>query len=153
MTENIQIEDVFDSVLVSMTKALTGMELVRVMPEEWTEKNTLIETIITYGKFDSCMWFEVGMDLYEQIISAMNGGIPPEEEEKLLYMNEYVNIVCGRAISVINNKMGKASRLSVPKFQKSIGEETVRKPGEEKKELVYRTEKGFLHFVVLYTLQ
>ena len=46
----------------------------------------------------------------------MNGGTAASEDEKLLYINEYINIVCGCALSNISNKIGGASRLTVPVF-------------------------------------
>ena len=37
-----------------------------------------------------------------------------QRTKKILYINEYVNIVCGRALSEINNQMGVSSRLINP---------------------------------------
>lgn len=153
MKENIQIDEVFDHVLVSLTKALAGIELKQTEPESWEEKDILVETIYTNGNFDSFILFEIEPELFEYIVSMMHGGDPPDEEEKPLYMNEYINIICGRAVSVINNKMGNTSRLSVPTFHGVSLGTGGEQHGAEQRILLYKTEKGFMRIVIYYTFQ
>lgn len=152
MTNSIQIDEVFDRVLVSMTKVLTGLEINNTEREEREVKNAFVETIHTSGNFDAFISCEVEPELYEYIIFAMHGGSSPCEEEKPLYMNEFMNIICGRSVSIINNSTGYASRLSVPTFHDSLQEVTVQ-PKAEQKVLFYGTTKGVLRFVINYTFR
>lgn len=155
MRENIQIhvDELFNRELVSLTKALAGIELIQAGQENWGNRDTLVETIYTNGDFNSFILVEMEQELFEYIVSMMHGGSPPDEEEKPLYMNEYINIICGRAISVINNERGHKSRLSVPTFHGNSFEESYEKYGTEQTTLIYKTEKGFMRFVICYTFQ
>ncbi len=153
MVDSIQVEEVFDRVWVNITKALTGLEMKSVAQDHWKAENTLVETIYTSGNFDAYILCELDLELYEYIISAMYGGGMPPEEERILYLNEYINIICGRAVSVINNATGYASRLSVPTFYKSIKDFNETESKAERKTLLYETEKGFMRIVINYTFQ
>lgn len=153
MVDSIQVEEVFDRVWVAVTKKLTGLDIIQTDSNGWSSKNTLVETIFTSGKFDAYIICEIDMELYEYIISSMYGEGLPSEEEKILYLNEYINIICGRAVSVINNATGYASRLSVPVFYKSIEDFRGMEPKGEQKTLLYKTEKGFMRIVINYTFQ
>lgn len=155
MREHIQIDvdEVFNRELVSLTKALAGIELIQTGEESWEKGDTLVETIYTNGDFNSFILLEMESELFEYIVSMMHGGSPPAEEEKPLYMNEYINIICGRAISVINNERGNTSRLSVPTFHGKSMEEEYEEVGTEQRILLYKTEKGFMKFVIYYTFQ
>ncbi len=153
MVESVQVDEVFDRVWVTFTKVLTGLEINRTTESNWKGKNTLMETIYTSGNFDAYIMCEMDLELYEYIISKMYGGCIPPEEERILYLNEYINIICGRAVSVINNATGYASRLSVPTFY-PCGEDFCETESKaEKKTLIYETEKGFMRIVINYTFQ
>ncbi len=153
MTDSIQVEEVFDRVWVTITKALTGLDIKKSSRKDWNGENTLVETIYTSGNFDAYILCEMDLELYEHIISAMYGGCTPPEEERILYLNEYINIICGRAVSVINNATGYASRLSVPMFYHSVDEFDEIETRAEKRTLLYETEKGFMRIVIHYTFQ
>lgn len=153
MREHIQIEKVFDQVLVSLTRVLAGVELTHAEPVSWGKKDTLVETIYTNGNFDSFILLEMESELFEYIVAMMNGGDPPGEEEKTLYMNEYINIICGRAISMINNELGNTSRLSVPTFHGASLKTSGEQQGKEQTVLFYGTEKGYMKLRIYYTFQ
>ena len=153
MKENIQISEVFDHTLVSLTKALAGIELEKAETKSWEAKDKFVETINTKGKFDSYILCEIEADLFEHIVTMMHGGSPPTEEEKVLYINEYINIICGRAISAINNELRVTSRLSIPTFHGRSLNETEKQEKAEQRVLWYQTEKGSMRFVIYYTFQ
>lgn len=153
MTNSIQIDEVFDHVLVSITKTLADLDMVKVRPDGWKAENALVETIYTNGSFDAYILCEIEPELFEYIVSTMHGGSPPCKEEKPLYMNEYINIICGRAVSIINNVTGYASRLSVPTFHGSAEDIDNIQTKAEQKVLLYGTEKGFMRIVINYTFQ
>lgn len=154
MTDSIQVDEVFDRVLVSITKVLTGLEMQREEPEAWSAAEAFAETIYTNGNFEAYLLFEIDQKLFEYIVATMHGGSPPQRDEKILYMNEYTNIICGRAVSIINNATGYASRLSIPTFHQSLDEvEEEETDGAEQKILLYETEKGFLRIVIRYTFR
>lgn len=80
----------------------------------------------------------------------MNSGEPASDDEKLLYINEYINIVCGFALSNISNKIGGSSKLTVPVFLKKG--ETIREKDRKSKHIVlyYETDIGVLRVTVYY---
>ncbi len=150
MTEKIQINEVFDKEVVSLTKSLTGIHLKQVPASGWKGREIIMESIHTKGNFDALIVCQIEQKLFEDIILRMNGGSLPPEREIALYINEYMNIICGRAVSVINNLTGNASRLSLPTFHGNVSEA----PEEIKKQeniLLYESEEGLLRFVVRYT--
>lgn len=89
--------------------------------------------------------------LYQAIVKAMHGGTLPVEEECILYLKEYVNIVCGRAVTVLNNKIGMSSRLSVPYDWEEAPERG--KAWQETIQLYFETAYGDMQIMVDYSAQ
>ncbi len=153
MTEKIQIDKVFDHEVVSLTKALTGLNLKKAPQENWRGKKNFAESIRTKGNFDAVITCQMEQSLFYDIILRMHGGTLPTEQETVLYINEYMNIICGRALSAINNITGNASRLSVPMFHGEIEgalEENLKK---DEYILLYEAEEGLIRFIIQYTFQ
>lgn len=112
---NIEVGAIFKKAFIDMTSRLSSVEL----NEEKKQKNVAAseETrimILTKGSFQSYIVCSMDKELGEVIVLGMNNGKPLEQEEKELYIKEYINIICGHGLSYINGCLGTASRLSVP---------------------------------------
>ena len=154
---NMDVKEIFDTSFCEVTKKLVKLELKKVCDEEGKEedkeKADLLskgyrEAIETHGCINSVVICQFSDELFRYIIDTMNNGVTPSEEEAPLFLNEYINIACGHAISRMNNLAGQSSRLSIPSFYQE-GE-----PLEDKwiihsgRWLSYRTEIGRLHIFI-----
>ncbi len=123
---NMDVKEIFDTSFCEVTKKLVKLELKKVCDEEGKE---------------------------EDKADLLNNGVTPSKEEVPLYLNEYINIACGHAVSRMNNLAGQASRLSIPSFYQE------EEPLEDKwgvhsgRWLSYHTEIGRLHIFIKYSLQ
>lgn len=93
---------------------IDGIELMKMGQKDFSSQNKHVITILTKGQFQSMITIWLDQELSEEIIYHMNYDQPVAPEEKMLYIKEYMNIVCGHGLSVINGILGSASRLSIP---------------------------------------
>lgn len=156
---SMDVKEIFDNAFCEVTKKLVKLELQKVCDDEGKEDEAVLlkkgvrEAIETHGYINSKIvcWFSD--ELFRYIIITMNNGVIPSEEEIPLYLNEYINIACGHAISRLNNLAGRSSRLSVPNFyhkEEPLEEKWVIHAGQY---LSYRTDIGGLHIFIKYSLQ
>lgn len=139
--------------VISITKALTGLELEKMDSHKWNGKHIVVDVIHTKGFFKASIVCEMEQELFHHIISAMYGGELPPEEEQALYINEYMNIVFGRMVSKINNMTGSVSRLSPPEY---CGESVPTYELSDRMNrltLAYRTNRGLLRFTIQFAFQ
>ena len=154
---NNELEKIFDDAFCDVTKKLVKLELQKVCDDE--EKRELLlkegyrEVIETHGYMNARIvcWFSD--ELFHYIIDMMNMGETPSEEEIPLFLNEYINITCGYAVSKLNNLSGHSSRLSVPAFYQ--GNEGLEEKGmlQDGMYLAYRTKMGQLHIFMSYSFK
>lgn len=130
--------DVFQKAFTEVTLMLTKI------PLQGTVNGTVDECkeqimLFTSGFIEAEIVCLFATELCQAIVKAMHGGTMPVEQERILYLKEYMNIVCGRAVSVLNNEMGKSSRLSVPYYQ----EEAPKRYEDHKQEIRFYYETDF----------
>ena len=120
---NMNVKEIFDTSFCEVTKKLVKLELKKVCNEEEKEEDKAEilnkgyrEAIETHGYINSIVICQFSDELFRYIIDTMNNGVTPSEEEIPLYLNEYINIACGHAVSRMNNLAGHSSRLSIPSF-------------------------------------
>lgn len=155
-----KVDETFDTAFCEVTKKLVNLELQRVAEEDriTAEKEVILEKgyreeIATQGHINSRIVCHFSDELYRYITDTMNNGVTPSEEEIHLFLNEYINITCGHAISSLNNLTGKRSRLTIPKFYRNDDQLELANPDEEGRYLVYRSTTGMLHVFLFYSLQ
>lgn len=148
MTNN-EVKQIFDASFLDITKKLVRLEVSRMDKIEEGQDNEILaegyrEKIETHGAVNSTIICQFSENLFRYIIDTMHGGTTPDEEEIPLYVNEYMNIICGHAISKINNITQTKSRLSVPEFYKE--KDVLNFPGIQEKEqyLAYESQYGVL---------
>ena len=149
----VKVDEIFNHAFVSITKKLTSVELDKEKAVVDEDEIKYRELVYTKGKFESTIVCEFSAKAFEHIVSAMYGGNMPPEDMLILYINEYVNIVCGRALSEINNATGFTARLTVPSFH-SI-EEKIKKDESKKNKffLEYKTDYGTIKVSVYYIFE
>lgn len=152
MTNVIDVEEVFNRVVTAITYALANITLYR-REEAWKPSSQSYRRAIhTRGNFEAYIICEMEPGLLEAILSGMYGGSLPPPEEEVLYLNEYVNIICGRAVSIVNNATGNSSRLSVP-FSYTPEDETQETSNKTEKHILsYQTSQGSMCIRIFYTL-
>ena len=148
----IKLDEIFNHAFVSITKKLASLEL-RAGSDCVCDDIKYRELVYTKGIFQATIVCDFSEGVFEHIISAMYGGSIPPEDMQVLYINEYVNIVCGRALSEINNAKGFTARLTVPSFH-SI-EEKIKKDESKKNKflLEYKTDYGTIKVSVYYIFE
>ena len=139
MTE-MKVGKIFDDAFISISKKLISLDLRRKKEEIISVK--CMEFVKTKGKFNSTIICGFSSDIFDAIIIGMNNGKMPSEDEKVLYINEYVNIICGRALSEINNRLGRTSRLTVPMMCSDKESIDIDDSEMENEVLFYETEFG-----------
>lgn len=142
-----EVKQIFDASFFDITKKLVRLEVSRMEKIEEEQKNTMLvqgyrEKIRTQGAVNATVVCKFPEPLFQYIINTMHGGTSPDEEEIPLYINEYMNIICGHAISKINNITKTKSRLSVPEF---YGEtDTLAVSSEKGQYLAYQSSYGLM---------
>lgn len=150
LVTDMEVDEIFDCAFVSVSKKIASLNLKRNINRDLNGDDSYTGSVYTKGKFNSLVVCEISSDVYEHIIYVMNSGEPASDDEKLLYINEYINIVCGFALSNISNKIGGSSKLTVPVFLKKG--ETIREKDRKSKNIVlyYETDIGVLRVTVYY---
>ena len=152
MSNNMQMYQIFDQSFLDVTDKVASIRL-----ERLTEENVLADCpvaveILTKGLFCSDIVCKMSNELFEAIIQNMNRGKEVAADERTLYIGEYMNIVCGQALSDINNRVGRGSRLSIPKV--TVGESESRMDNQKSSiELYYDTSYGKMKVIVSYEIQ
>lgn len=139
--------------VVSVTKVLTGVDLKKTDSNQCAKEKVLTVMIHTRGFFLANIKCEMDRDMFEQIISGMYGGGMPPDEEQSLYMNEYMNIVCGRIVSKINTLTGSVSKLSIPEYFGEHDPDFGRDEQAYHIMLAYRYGRDFLRFIIQFEFQ
>lgn len=155
--EGVRVEELFDHAFCEVTKKLVHLELQRVTEEDAAREEIFHEgcqeEIETHGYMNAMIVCRFSEGLYRYIIDTMNHGVTPPEDEIPLYLNEYVNIACGHAVSGLNELIGQKSRLSVPQFHEKSRKIKVQETAHRRKSLIYRTAIGMLQVFMFYSLQ
>ena len=146
MTE-MKVGKIFDDAFISISKKLISLDLRRKKEEIISVK--CMEFVKTKGKFNSTIICGFSSDIFDAIIIGMNDGKMPSEDEKVLYINEYVNIICGRALSEINNRLGRTSRLTVPMMCSDKESIDIDDSEMENEVLFYETEFGNIEVCII----
>lgn len=149
MTE-MKVGKIFDDAFISISKKLISLDLRRKKEEIISVK--CMEFVKTKGKFNSTIICGFSSDIFDAIIIGMNDGKMPSEDEKVLYINEYVNIICGRALSEINNRLGRTSRLTVPMMCSDKESVDIDDSEMENEVLFYETEFGNIEVCIYYKI-
>lgn len=113
--QNLDVVAIYEDTFISLTERVAAIELYEVNTDDIVLQEKYVFLIHTAGAFVSALTCEIDTSLLEQIALNLNKGEALLRDEKILYITEYLNIVCGRAVSSINEVLKSASRITVPK--------------------------------------
>ena len=145
------INDLFLSLVPQVTSKLTkdGIVPMSVVPAD--ENGDFVHIYIySHGAVESAMDMAFSRPLADGITEVMSRGSADTDEMRLLYLKEYVNILCGKAISAINDTYTESSRLTVPY---GAGERP--EPGgtySEQSDICFECDEGTLRILVKYSV-
>lgn len=113
--ENVQLDVPHMCVvsLVSATEKVVGVSL-KYCSEKVEFQSARYIQIQSKGAFRSVMCFRLEQSFESAVLKKMLDGKEATPEVEKLYLGEYVNILSGHALTMINEAVGKSSRLTVP---------------------------------------
>ncbi len=135
-----------------MTKKLTSVALENGIQTDAITDNIMTGIVTTRGMFQALIICEMQNSLCDKLVLEMNLGDKLNLDDQILYIKEYLNIICGKALSDINNQLGSRSKLSVPHIvQGSYGLEE-KHDYILKHEFIYASDYGRMNVSVYYKL-
>lgn len=148
--EKQQVLSIFDEAIYKVSHKLLRIELQKMTDTDgWKpdETNAYYRGVIhMHGYLNATLVYYFPEELYYYIACVMNCGSLPSEDERHLYISEFINITCGHAISKLNDLVGKSTRITVPQlYARSDTLEDI--PEKNRMILPYQSEKGMLHVV------
>lgn len=107
------IKGIVNTVFIELTRRMASIEM---RPRERFKplSSGACFEIRTEGAFFSLILFEIEEKLYEKIAVMLHKSGNPSAQEKEQSVTEYLNVICGRILSEINNGLGRRSKLSIP---------------------------------------
>lgn len=155
---DVEVKELFDKAFFEVTRKLVQIDFHKTSDEREKEEQALLnhgcrELIETKGSMNSVVVCQFSDELYKFITTAMNGGELPSEDELHLFLNEYMNIICGFAVSQMNNMTGTKSRLSVPQYYQDGEQMDVSLQKKQRHRMTYESKYGILHVFLFYTFQ
>lgn len=114
--QKIREGKVFVEAFVVITRQLASFDLVYEECADWDIEGGFICLIHTRGAINLRVACHMNPEFSREIVSKMYGGDIDNMQEMKLYLNEYMNIVCGYAVSRLNDTTGTRSRISVPQM-------------------------------------
>lgn len=150
------MKELFDKAFFEVTRKLVQIDFQKTGDEREKEEQALLnqgcrELIETKGSMNSVVVCQFSDELYRVITTTMNGGELPSEDELHLYLNEYMNIICGFAVSQMNNMTGTKSRLSVPRYFKEGDQMDLSLQKQQRYRITYESKYGVLHVFLFYS--
>ncbi|MFA9465993.1 MAG: chemotaxis protein CheX [Velocimicrobium sp.] len=146
----LDIDNIFNRVFIDLTMQMLSVKMQK--QEEFVALSSAVYCfeIRTDGAFVSQIIFEMDEKVFERIASILYKNYRLTSQESKMYVIEYLNIICGRILSEINNALGKRSRLSIPL---RIECSKVNQSLENQANLSYICLDGSLNIIVYFEIQ
>ena len=147
--ENVNVHEIFDEAFTTLTEKVSSVQLLKQEVGLFFGQPMLF-VIKTKGGFQGQIFVQMEESLMEEIVRKINKGKEMQDEEKILFAMEYLNIVCGRALSEINNQIGNRSRLNIPQYV--TDKASIERMDGKSETLFYQSEYGSLKIIVIYKI-
>lgn len=118
----LDIPHMFAQSLTDLTERVAGFSIIQCAETESNVDASCV-WIQSIGRFRSSMCFRMDETFEQAVLDGMKVGKDSSEELKRLYLGEYVNILSGHALTLINNAVGETSRLTIPTVGKGCMQE------------------------------
>lgn len=143
----LEVDKLFLDVFMGLTKTMAKIKLECCQPLVWEEREYTNIIVHTTGVFSGIIICKLEKSLRNAICYKMAYGMEGLPKEMLI--QEYMNVICGNSISMINMKLKKPSRLSIPQIKK--GEEfMIAKEYNKKVNLNFSSEYGKMAVDIYY---
>lgn len=141
MSIEFNILEILDTVFKEITKKVTKIDMYNTNITNFN-KNTKSLIINTSGNYKFTLILCSEIDVLKAIAESMKREKVKDVDELAIYVKEYFNIFCGRAITNINNITKKPMRFSVPNFVDGLYLDNISQEGLNVKELYYKSDYG-----------
>lgn len=118
MLSDLKVHAVYRDAFLMMTEKMAGFTICDNDSKDGIYQYEIL--IQSKGSFQSAIICHMESTLYEAILMGMNAGKAVSTEMKYLFIGEYMNVVCGHALTNINNLLKTPSRLTVPKVSQRL---------------------------------
>lgn len=148
----LDVGELFINKYKEVTASLSSVELEEVLPFE-LDKDCISGKVKTKSgaPYDLVLLCDMSQELAKQIVRDMSQETVNSQEDIIIYIREYINIASGRAVTTINNHIGKSARFGIPEVQSvKIDISNVDKY-ESYANVFFRSEYGEMILKVAYT--
>lgn len=135
---------IFEEAFVKITNQLVHISLESDSTPCSLSGKVYTGVIHTRGPFEAGISCCMEESLYQAVLNGMTNGKEVSSRETVLYTTEYFNIVCGNAISRINNKIKAPSRLHVPLVVEDGTDVQLLDSAESEKVLYFKSNNGVM---------
>ncbi len=141
------VEEIFGKAFTELTFSMTELKLDKLKEYTLFEKVEYSFIVRTRGGFVALIFADFSKGLGETLAYSIRKQKVLSEQEQIMYVEEYLNIICGRALSEINNLIGKRSRLSMVSLSDGM-EATDQLPWEIKQS--FQCKEGRINIIIRY---
>ena len=149
----LDVGELFINIYKEVTEYLSCVELKVVLPFE-VEGDCISGRVETKpdAPYDLVLFCCMSQELAKQIVNDMSKGNVSSQEDIIIYIKEYINIASGRAVSTINNHIGKSARFCIPEVQNGKLDIGDIDRYESYASVFFRSEYGEMILKVAYTI-
>lgn len=148
---DIGVEKIFLDAFIGLTQTIAKIKLEYCAPFVWKKQDCIHLMVQTTGAFYGVVICTMDKKLGNSICEKMAFGIAGLGKEVLL--QEYMNVVSGNGVSMINTKLKKASRLTVPSVMSQEEFKVEINPEMKREEIYLSSEYGFMCVEVYYNVE
>lgn len=148
---DIGVEKIFLDAFIGLTQTIAKIKLKYCAPFVWEKQDYIYLMVQTTGAFCGIVICTMEKSLGDSICEKMALGIAGLGKEVLL--QEYMNVVSGNGISMINTKLKKASRLTIPSVMSQEEFKVEIDPEMKKEEIYLSSEYGFMCVEIYYNIE
>lgn len=149
---SLDVGELFVNKYKEVTASLSCVELEEVLPFE-LDKDCISGKVKTKSgaPYDLILLCYVSQELAKQIVSDMSQETVNSQADIIIYIREYINIASGRAVTTINNHIGKSARFGIPEVQNEKIDISNVDNYESYASVFFRSEYGEMILKVAYT--
>lgn len=149
----LDVGELFINKYKEVTASLSCVELEEGLPFE-LDSDCLSGRVKTRhdAPYDLILFCCISQELAEQIVSEMSKEKVNSSEDIIIYIREYINIASGRAVSTINNHIGKSARFCIPEVKYGILDISDVDKYESYASVFFKSEYGEMILKVAYTI-
>ena len=142
--------EILDSTVKDISHRVTNIDVVY-LPENKKLSSSRPYSVYTKTKGDYEMTFALSTDyeVFKQMTRNMKRGAEAGEDEVPIYIQEFLNILCGHIVSKMNKRTNLKVFFDIPCFMEGKFRSVSGTPDKFKKKYYYDTPYGMLRIKVV----